>query len=40
MQRDDSLLEFELTGGGKLRFSATLSAEALARYAEALGHRC
>jgi len=37
---DPALLEFELSGGGKLRFSTALPPEALVRYAEALGHRC
>ena len=36
----DALIEFEFARGGKLRFRGDLSPEALARYAEALGHRC
>ncbi len=35
-----ALLEFEFSDGAKLRFSNGLSAEALALYAKALGHRC
>jgi transposase-like protein len=36
----DSFIEFELTKGAKLRFSCDVPPEVVARYAEALGHRC
>jgi len=36
----DTFIEFELIAGGKLRFPRDLPPDVIARYAQALGHRC